>query len=126
MDKKKQVFLTVLVDFFTDIYNSYPDNSLLLLITATKTMAYTNPDMVIENFMYCITPYITKIKSKDESFFLSGGLNDVGEQYAFIHDEISKVINIWNHKDTSIKTKNAIWKYFEVLIKLGEQIKVDN
>lgn len=114
-------FCTILKDFLKDMYKSYPDTSLMLLIKATEAMILTNPSGVVENFVYCIDPYVDKILHRDESFFLEGGLtSDIKEgNYSFLADELNKVVKIWNDPTTPVKTKNAIWKYFEILVKLG-------
>ena len=116
-------FCSVLKDFLGDMYKSYPDNSLLTLITATNAMVLVNPNGVLKNFICCIDPYVEKILCRDESFFLDGGLSkdlsDIDGNYSFLKDELNKVVNIWNNPSTTLKTKNAIWRYFEVLTKLS-------
>lgn len=121
MSKQVSLFCKVLKDFLNDIYKSYPDNSLLVLINATNAMILANPSSVVENFKYCIDPYKEKIISKDESFFLEGGLTRDLENtsYSFLTDELNKVVKIWNDPSTPDKTKQAIWKYFELLVKLS-------
>ena len=120
---KEKVFCIVLMDFIRDVYASYPDPALGILITTTQTMIYTSPTMVVKNFMYCVQPYKEKIKRRDSSFFLDGDLiENVPGDYDFLKTEIIKVITIWNDPITSEKTKESIWKYFEVLVKLGETI----
>ena len=127
MNKQEIVktFCTVLKDFLSDIYNSYPDNSLLVLQQATNAMILTDPRSVAENFMTCIGPYSDKILSKDESFFLDGGLESelATDEYSFLLEEIKKISKIWKNPETSAKTKNSIWKYFQILIKLGKNLK---
>lgn len=123
--KQKQVtvFCTLLSDFFNDIYKSYPDASLLMLIKMSDAMILTNPSGVVENFMMCVEPFIEKIKAKDEKFFLEGGLTaGIGEEYSFLNKEINKIVGIWKDPKTSEKTKKSIWKYFEVLVSVGEKI----
>jgi hypothetical protein len=123
--KKKQtkIFCTLLSDFFNDIYKSYPDASLLMLIKISDGMILTNPSGVVENFMICVEPFIEKIKAKDEGFFLEGGLSaGIGEEYSFLNDEINKIVNIWKNPATPENTKKSIWKYFEVLVSLGEKL----
>lgn len=124
MGKEQQFtiqFCSILKDFLNDMYKSYPDTSLLMLIKATDAMVLANPTGVVENFIYCIGPYIEKILCRDESFFLEGGLTkDIeGGSYSFLTDELNKVVTIWNDPNTSKKTKDAIWKYFEILVKIG-------
>lgn len=124
MSKQEKIFCTVLIDFLKDMNSSYPDPSLFILIKATETMIMASPSRVIENFMLCVDPYVDKIKNKDESFFLDGGLSkSLDGEYSFLSDEINKVIKIWNNTNTTKKTKDVIWKYFHVLTQLGLKIR---
>ena len=92
MSKKEltETFCSVLKDFLQDMYNSYPDTSLMMLQQATNAMIMTHPDGVVTNFMYCVEKYTEKILSKDESFFLGGGLEkDLSSgQYSFLLEEL--------------------------------------
>lgn len=127
MERKTLVktFCSVLDDFLKDVYSSYPDPSLMILITTSKAIISSNPEIIVSNFMACIEPYSDKIKKEDSSFFLKGGLSNnlSGTPYSFLIDEINKVSEIWNRPDTSEKTKKSIWKYFNVLLLLGTKIK---
>lgn len=118
-----KTFCVVLDDFLNDLYQSYPDPSLFLLRQTTKAMAATNSRMLVENFTGFIKPYREKILAEDETFFLKGGLtnNIKNTQYSFLVDEINKISEIWNKKETTLKTKESIWKYFKVLIALGDK-----
>jgi hypothetical protein len=120
-----QTFCKVLKSFLDDMYASYPDTSLYMLIKTTEMMIAANPASVVENFMFCIEPYIEKIKNKDISFFLDGGLeNSIKEgPYTFLLDELKKISNIWKNPKTSNKTKESIWKYFQILETLGTKLK---
>lgn len=118
------VFCKVLKEFLTDIYNSYPDPSLFILIQATDALIMTSPRSVVDNYMLCVDKYKTQIANKDESFFLEGHLGKElkGTPYEFLLDELEKIIKIWNDPKTSSKTKECIWKYFQALTKLGLKI----
>jgi hypothetical protein len=126
MDRNKTInmFCTILNDFLNDMYRSYPDPSLLILLNATKAMVSVSPLMLVQNFMFCIEDYTEKIRTRDTSFFLGGELanNLQGGSYSFLVDEINKVAEIWRRPETSDKTKESIWKYFEILEKLGSKI----
>lgn len=119
-------FCTVLKDFLTDMYKSYPDNSLLLLKNMTDAMIFSNPRGVVKNYMLCVKSYQRKILAKDEDFFLNGELeNDLSSgEYSFLLDELKKICNIWRDSNTSLNTKNAIWKYLQVLINLGNKLSL--
>jgi hypothetical protein len=94
------------------------------LIQATDALILTSPRSVVDNYMLCVESYKKQIEMKDESFFLEGHLGKElrGTPYEFLLDELEKIIKIWNDKKTSSKTKECIWKYFQVLTKLGSKI----
>lgn len=117
-------FCTVLKDFLSDMYNSYPDASLMMLRQMTSAMIMTDPNGVVLNFMFCVEKYSGKILNKDESFFLDGGLESELSQgeYSFLLDELKKISSIWRNPETSAKTKASIWKYLQILVKLGKSI----
>jgi hypothetical protein len=123
-DKAIKTFCTVLDDFLNDLYMSYPDPGLFILRQTTKTMSAANPILVVSNFMDTVGPYKEKILNKDETFFINGGLtNELSNtEYSFLVEEINKITDIWNRIDTPQKTKESIWKYFKVLITLGNTI----
>ncbi len=127
MDRKKlrDTFCSVLSDFLNDMYKSYPDASLLVLLQTTQMMSRATPELLISNFMMCVEDYKEKILNRDESFFLEGGLSNKleGTPYSFLMEEIEKVRSIWNDPKTSSSTKKAIWKYFEILIRFGMKLK---
>jgi hypothetical protein len=125
-DKIVKTFCTVLGDFLEDLYLSYPDPSLFILKQTTKGMMTTCPKKLVENFMECIDPYKDKLLKKDETFFINGGLatNLADTKYGFLVDELNKISDIWKREDTSKKTKDGIWSYFQVLIQLGSKLNI--
>lgn len=126
MSKKELTssFCSILKDFLQDMYSSYPDTSLLMLQQITNTMIMTHPDGVVVNFMLCVEKYVDKISIRDESFFLNGGLEKdlASGDYSFLLDELKKIAVIWRNPETSNKTKDSIWKYLQVLVKIGKKI----
>lgn len=121
---KKKVFCSVFSDFLNDMYKSYPDTSLMLFISATDALIATKPSIIVSTFMEYVHPLKDKIKNKDETFFLNGGLSQqVNNENSFLHAEIEKIISIWKDKETPEKTKEVIWKYFQVLVEIGEKCK---
>lgn len=123
-EKNIKMFCSVLEEFLQDLYQTYPDPSLFLLKQTSKLMMVSTPRLIVENFMSCISPYKDRILKKDETFFINGGLasNLKNTDYGFLIDEINKISEIWNKKETSLKTKESIWKYFHVLIAIGSKI----
>jgi hypothetical protein len=125
--KQVQAFCNILQTFFNDIYKSYPDPSLIVLIKLIDGMVMVNPRGVVDNFMGCIEPFIEKVKTNDEKFFLDGGLTSgLSLEYTFLTDELNKIVDIWKSPETTDKTKKSIWKYFQVLVELGEKINLKN
>jgi hypothetical protein len=96
-----------------------------MLKQATSAMILTHPNGVVDNFMLCVEPYIEKILKKDQSFFLDGNLeNDLSSgEYSFLLDELKKISKIWQDTSTPERTKQSIWKYLQVLVKLGNNLK---
>lgn len=119
-------FCSVMKDFLGDMYKSYPDNSLMMLQQATSAMMMTHPLGVVQNFMICVDVYVEKILTKDDSFFLDGGLEKdlSGGEYSFLLEELKKIAVIWKDPTTSKKTKESIWKYLQVLVKVGKKVVV--
>jgi hypothetical protein len=122
--EKIKVFCDVLKSFISDIYKSYPDNSLLLLQQSLYVMLLTDPKSVVVQFMDSVDPFYEKILQKDEDFFLNGELEKImnNGEYSFLSDELNKISTIWRDPKTPEKTKNSIWKYFITLLKLGRSI----
>lgn len=119
-----KTFCSVLIDFLDDLYQSYPDPNLFILKQTTRAMVVSSPRSVVENFMSCVEPYKDKLINRDESFFINGGLtaNLSSTKYSFLVDELNKISEIWNRPETSKKTKDGIWKYFQILLNLGSKL----
>jgi hypothetical protein len=97
---------------------------LLVLQQATFAMILTDPNGLVTNFNIAIKPYSEKILSKDESFFLNGGIEKdlSAEEFSFLRDEIKKISKIWKDPKTSSKSKASIWKYLQILLKLSNSV----
>lgn len=119
-------FANVLNDFLDDIYKSYPDPSLFILMQTSKGIASVSPLLLLKNFKTCIKPYVKQIKERDSSFFLNGGLADnlFDTSYSFLVEEINKVAQIWSKPETSEKTKDSIWKYFNILVSISNKVDI--
>lgn len=120
--KKDALFCKILSEFTTDLYKSYPDNSLLLFINAVNALSVTTPGIVVENFMLCIEPYKEYIRNKDPSFLLNGMVHkhiEREKEYSWLGAEIEKICDIWKRPETPVKTKDAIFKYIQLLAKIG-------
>lgn len=121
MTKADDNFCKILTAFIADLYKTYPDSSLLTFKTVVSGLVAVSPHTVVENFMGCVEDYRVKLESHDESFFLDGGLaSSLDGEFNFLIDEINKVVKIWRDPKTTDKTKESIWKYFDILLRLGD------
>lgn len=121
MTSSDNKFCQILTAFINDLYKTYPDASLLAFKTVVSGLVAVSPHKVVENFMGCVEDYREKLEAHDESFFLDGGLaSSLDGEFNFLVDEINKVVKIWRDPKTTDKTRESIWKYFDILLKLGD------
>ncbi len=89
----------------------------------------TNIDyrLPMQIFKYCVTdPYSDKIYARDESFFLNESYDEYGNimnVYGYSFDLVNKFKNLWC--TYSLKEKNEIWNYFNVLCCLSSKANLD-
>lgn len=121
---KIETFCKTFDDFLEDLQTLKPnDNSLKLLKKTIKTLYLIKPELVVIQFMNYTSSYSSKILEKDETFFLNDLQDDIVEGYEWVKDEIKKIKEIW--PNATISTKENIWKYFQIFIKLGNSILKD-
>jgi len=111
-----ETFYTVFMELLNDISTIKPNDPTLMMVKAAVSVLST--EMIINQFMNYTEPYKEKILNKDESFFINEIHKDVKDN-SFAAREINKVRDIWCDPETTNDTKQCIWKYFTVLIKLG-------
>lgn len=121
MNKKEsiQTFVSVMKDFLEDVYSCYPETSLFLLQKFVNGMAITNPSYIVDTFVENVEPYKKHILEKNEDFFINNKdkFKDENKQFA---SYIEKIINIWKEPSTPVKTKDCIWRYMTILMKLSD------
>ncbi len=123
-DIKIETFCKTFDDFLEDLQILKPnDISLKLLKKTVKGLYLIKPELVVIQFMNYTSSYSSKILEKDETFFLNDLQDDIVEGYEWVKDEIKKIKEIW--PDASTTTKENIWKYFQIFIKLGNSIIKD-
>ena len=112
--------------FIEELIRSYPQEKEFMLFKNTVSlMRKANPKKILILFNEYIAPYVGKIKSKDENFFLKESYSDLVETEENIKDKnnawkfISNLKQYW--KDTSDSNKKIIWKYLNTLITLSER-----
>ena len=109
-------------NLITDLNKLYPDETDINLFNEKyKIIRYANPRIIIENFIVYVYPYKEFIMNKNEKFFLEDN-TPVDKEFTENDVSLTKVINFKNlWLKTSDENKDAIWKYFQVLIILAEK-----
>ena len=116
---KKQMILTVfnkkLMEFVKEVIEMYPENKDFKSMRTQLRMIMNNVETLpIEKFKkYVAVKYRKYIDEKDEQFFLQLDLTGTPfEGFNYLKD-------MW--KTTTPTTKNAMWKYVELLTKLSDK-----
>tara|TARA_B100000674_G_C37715024_1_gene856987 strand:- start:18 stop:410 length:393 start_codon:yes stop_codon:yes gene_type:complete len=115
-------FNTQVQNLIDDLNKLYPnEKDINLFREKFKLIKFANPRLIIENFILYVYPYKEFIMSKNEKYFIEED-NSINRECDKNEISLTKVINfkkLW--QKTSDKNKNAIWKYFQVLIVLAER-----
>ena len=123
-EAKVKMFCKLFDEFLTDVGKIYPgDMSLKFLQTACNLIVAADPHAFVLEVMTHIGPYSKQILDRDETFF-KDEINKMrqDESTDYIFSEMQKVRDIWMNEETSANTKECIWKYFTLFVKLGESI----
>lgn len=109
------VFNKKLMDFIKEIIEMYPTNKDFKSMRSQLRMVMTNAETIpIEKFKkYVSLKYKNEIETRNESFFLQLDLS--GTPFA----SFNYLKDLW--KNTSEGTKEAMWKYVELLKKLSDK-----
>lgn len=115
---KKQIkldtFQKLFMELLNDVDNILPnDPSILWVKTAVSIMS---PETLVSQFMGYIEEYADKIMAKDETFFIEEIEIDPD---SIASTEMDKLRTIWRDPKTTQQTKDCLWKYLILLIKLG-------
>ena len=115
-------FNTQIENLITDLNKLYPNESDIKIFKEKfKLIKFANPRMIIENFIVYVYPYKEFIMNKKEEYFIEDN-NSIDREFKENEISLTKVINfkkLW--LKTSDENKDAIWKYFQVLIILSER-----
>lgn len=115
-------FNTQVQNLIDDLKNLYPnEKDINLFREKFKLVKFANPRIIIENFIVYVYPYKEFIMNKNEKYFIEED-NSINRECDKNEISLTKVINfkkLW--EKTSDKNKDAIWKYFQVLIILAER-----
>jgi hypothetical protein len=117
MSKKVLIdtFFNQFTDFLKQLENMYPDDTdFPVFITTLELLKSTNPILVVKFVKENIVDlYKDKILKKDESFFLDQDYTKHGDVDLNIVHKLKKYV-----KDMSPNSKDVVWKYIDLLMKL--------
>jgi len=108
-------FFNQFTDFLKQLENMYPDDTdFPVFITTLNLLKSTNPILVVKFVKENIVDlYKDKILNKDESFFLDQDYTQHGDVDLNILHILNKYV-----KDMSPNSKDVVWKYIDLLMKL--------
>jgi hypothetical protein len=112
-------FFNQFTDFLKQLENMYPDDTdFPVFLTTLNLLKSTNPILVVKFVKENIVDlYKDKILNKDESFFLDEDYTKHGDVDLNIVHKLKKYV-----KDMSPNSKDVVWKYIELLMKLTIKI----
>lgn len=117
----RKVLLDTLFDQFTaflrELQRMYPEDPDFPAYQSTLALLRgTNPLLVAKYVkQHVVDQHGEKIATRDESFFLSHSYDDVAEDVSL--DVVQKLKGYVKEMDAN--TKEAVWKYVEILSKLS-------
>lgn len=121
MSKKVLIdtFFNQFSDFLKQLENMYPDDTdFPVFLTTLDLLKSTNPILVVKFVKENIVDlYKDKILNKDESFFLDQDYTKHGDVDLNIVHKLKKYV-----KDMSPNSKDVVWKYIELIMKLSMKI----
>lgn len=121
MSKKVLIdtFFNQFTDFLKQLENMYPDDTdFPVFLTTLDLLKSTNPILVVKFVKENIVDlYKDKILNKDESFFLDQDYTKHGDVDLNIVHKLKKYV-----KDMSPNSKDVVWKYIELIMKLTMKI----
>lgn len=112
-------FFNQFTDFLKQLENMYPDDTdFPVFLTTLDLLKSTNPILVVKFVKENIVDlYKDKILNKDESFFLDQDYTKHGDVDLNIVHKLKKYV-----KDMSPNSKDVVWKYIELIMKLTIKI----
>ena len=116
---KLETFNKLFMELLNDLHVIKPNDTTLLWVKTA--VALLDTETLVSQFMDYVDEYSEKILNRDESFFVNELHKTVNEE-GFAAREIKKVRSIWLDPKTTDDTKECIWKYFILLVKLGKSL----
>ncbi len=111
-------FTNQVIHFLTELNELYPqDNDLQMGLEAVIFLKKTNPKLILTGFKEYVYPQKDNILKKNEEVFLTmSTFSNIVSIHSSIVDIINNMQKYW--KTFSNATKDKIWLYFAVMIKL--------
>jgi hypothetical protein len=124
MASNLSLFVSQLSSLGKELNDMYPDDmDIKMAKNSIETLKILNPKKLYEVFSSIVVPFKEQIINRDESFFLNINIKggDMGDGYS-----ITTVMNLKKYwSGMSDSTKECMWQYFGVLVKLSEKIAVN-
>ena len=132
-DKKFELqykFKKYIMQFIEELVELCPDKAEFFMVKIFVKDKVPLPD-IIERFVSIVLPYEKEIKAQNDDFFLTTSAlieSMTGFEY-MAQDNNGEIIlesmrNLWQHRFDS-DDKEAIWKWLNLFIKLGNKYKKD-
>ena len=114
-------FTNQVIHFLTELSELYPhDNDLQMGLEAVTFLKKNNPKLILTGFKEYVYPQKENILNKNENVFLTmSTFSNIVSIHSSIVDIIKNMQKYW--KSFSNATKEKIWLYFAVMIKLIEK-----
>jgi hypothetical protein len=118
-----KAFNTKLIDFFTDLNETYPEErDIKYALEAIQGLAKINPKMILDLFYeYVYLKMGEAIKREDEEVVVSTAKSTIKQQYNEMHASLLIFDKYW--PDMTENNRKAIWNHMKVLVLLCEKAK---
>lgn len=115
------LFVNQLYSLCTELSDMYPEDvDIKMAKTSVETMKRMNPKMLYNTFSQYVYPFRDQILTRNESFFLDMDYTNLAGGEA---NNMMTVMNLKKYWSTMTEqTKECMWQYFGVLVKLCEKI----
>jgi len=115
------LFVNQLCSLCSELSDMYPEDvDIKMAKTSVDTMKRMNPKVLYSTFSQYVYPFSDQILSRNEDFFLKMDFNNIAGAEA---NNMMTVMNLKKYWSTMTEqTKECMWQYFGVLIKLCEKM----
>jgi len=115
------LFVSQLNSLCSELSDMYPDDvDIKMAKTSIDTMKRMNPKVIFTTFYQFVYPFKDQILNRNEDFFLNMDFTKVAGSEA---NSMMTVMNLKKYWSTMTdQTKECMWQYFGVLVKLCEKI----